>query len=66
LVEEVAMSKKVRDSGIHLRVAGTLRAALEEAASADDRSLSDIVRAALIDFATRRITERAGADIGTG
>ena len=55
---------KRRDDQITLRVPGTLRAELEAAASAGDRSLSDIVRAALIDYATKRIVERAGTDVG--
>jgi hypothetical protein len=55
------MSKKIRDDQIHLRVAGTLRAELEAAASADDVGLSGLVRRVLIEFATKRITERAGA-----
>ena len=49
---------KKRDDQITLRVAGTLRAELEAAASAADLSLSDVVRAALIDYATKRIVER--------
>jgi uncharacterized protein (DUF1778 family) len=48
---------KRRDDQITFRVAGTLRSQLEAAASADDRSLSDIIRAALIDYATKRIVE---------
>ena len=49
---------KRRDDQITLRVPATLRFELEAAASAGDRSLSDIVRAALIDYATKRIVER--------
>jgi uncharacterized protein (DUF1778 family) len=55
---------KKRDDQITLRVAGTLRAELEAAASAADRSLSDVVRAALIEYATARVIDRAGADGG--
>ena len=51
---------KKRDDQITLRVAGTLRTELEAAASADELSLSGVVRRVLIDFATKRITERAG------
>jgi uncharacterized protein (DUF1778 family) len=49
---------KRRDDQITLRVPVTLRSELEAAASAADRSLSDVVRAVLIDYATRRILER--------
>jgi uncharacterized protein (DUF1778 family) len=49
---------KRRDNQITLRVPVTLRSELEAAASAADRSLSDVVRAVLIDYATRRILER--------
>ena len=49
---------KRRDDQLTVRVAGTLRAELEDAASTADRSLSDIVRAALIDYATKRVVER--------
>jgi hypothetical protein len=49
---------KKRDDQITLRVAGTLRAELEAAARTDDLGLSGLVRKVLIDFATRRITER--------
>ena len=55
---------KKRDDQITTRVAGPLRAELEAAANAADLSLSDVVRAALIDYATKRITERASADVG--
>jgi uncharacterized protein (DUF1778 family) len=49
---------KRRDDQITLRVPATLRCELEAAASAADRSLSDVVRAALIDYATKRVVER--------
>lgn len=55
---------KKRDDQITLRVAGTLRAELEAAASADEMGLSGLVRKVLIDFAAKRITERTGADVG--
>jgi hypothetical protein len=55
---------KRRDDQITLRVAGTLRAELEAAASADDIGLSGLVRKVLIDYAAQRIAERAGADVG--
>jgi hypothetical protein len=55
---------KKRDDQITFRVAGTLRAELEAAASADDLALSGLVRRVLIDFATQRITARAGAEMG--
>jgi hypothetical protein len=53
-----------REDQITLRVAGTLRAELEAAASADELGLSGLCRKVLIEFATKRITERAGAEAG--
>ena len=55
---------KKRDDQITTRIAGPLRAELVAAANAADLSLSDIVRAALIDYATKRVIERAGAEAG--
>jgi len=55
---------KMRDDQITLRIAATLRAELEAEARADDSSLSGIVRRALIEFATNRITARAGTNAG--
>jgi hypothetical protein len=55
---------KKRDDQITLRVAGTLRAELEAAASADDLGLSGLVRKVLIDYAAKRVIERVGADVG--
>jgi hypothetical protein len=56
------MGKK-RDDQLCIRVPRQLRIALEDAALADgDRGLSGIVRKALVDFATKYITERAGAN----
>jgi uncharacterized protein (DUF1778 family) len=49
---------KRRDDQITLRIPATLRSELETAADDDDRSLSDIVRAVLIDYATKRVVER--------
>jgi hypothetical protein len=59
------MGKK-RDQQICIRVPRELRAALSDVAIADgDRGLSGIIRKALVDFATKHITERAsGADAG--
>jgi predicted HicB family RNase H-like nuclease len=52
---------KKRDDQITLRVAAALRAELEAAARTDDLGLSGLVRKVLIDFAAKRIAERAGA-----
>jgi uncharacterized protein (DUF1778 family) len=60
---DVSIMKR-RDDQITLRVPAPLRSELEAAASADDRSLSDIVRMALIDYATKRVLERGGAEVG--
>jgi hypothetical protein len=51
--------KTVRDEKIDLRIAGPLKQVLEDAARADDRTLSDIARRALVEFGTRHILERA-------
>jgi hypothetical protein len=48
---------KKRDDQITLRLAGTLRAELEAVASADELSLSGLVRKVLINFATARVVE---------
>jgi hypothetical protein len=62
-VREVAMSKNIRDDQIVVRISRPLRAALEDAAMVDgDRGLSGMVRKALVDFATKHVTERA--DVG--
>jgi hypothetical protein len=56
---------KKRDDQITLRLAGTLRAALEDEARADgDRGLSATIRKILVDHSAKRITERASADAG--
>jgi hypothetical protein len=56
------MSRNIRDDQIVVRISRPLRAALENVAMADgDRGLSGIVRKALVDFATKHVTERAGA-----
>jgi hypothetical protein len=56
------MAKKRRDDQICLRVPGSLRAALEDAAGADELGLSGLCRKILIEFATKYITERASAN----
>jgi hypothetical protein len=56
------MAKKRRDDQICLRVPGSLRAALEDAAGADELGLSGLCRKILIEFATKHITERASAN----
>jgi hypothetical protein len=55
-----------RDDQITLRVATALRAELEAAASADDLGLSGLVRKVLIDFAAKRVIERAAPEASTG
>jgi hypothetical protein len=50
---------KKRNDQITLRLAGTLRAELETVASADELSLSAVVRKVLIDYATTRVVERS-------
>jgi hypothetical protein len=57
---------KRRDDQITLRVSGPLRAALEDAASADDLGLSGLVRRVLIEFATRRVIARSDAGAAHG
>jgi predicted HicB family RNase H-like nuclease len=49
---------KRRDDQITLRVAGTLRAALEDEAAAESRGLSNLIRKILCDHAAIRIAER--------
>jgi hypothetical protein len=57
------MSTKIRrDAQIVVRVSTPLRSELESAAMADvDGDLSSTIRRVLIEFAARRITERAAA-----
>lgn len=52
------MSKK-RDQQLNIRVSGPLRQVLEQAAAADERRMSDLVRRLLIDFAAKHLAERA-------
>ena len=53
------MSRKQKcDDQITLRVAGTLREALETEAMAQSRSLSALARKVLVDFAMARIVSR--------
>lgn len=49
---------KRRDDQITLRVAGQLRAALEDESAATSRSLSNLIRKILCDHAASRIAER--------
>jgi len=51
---------KRSDDQVTLRLAGTLRAALEDEAAARGRGLSNLIRAILIEHVAQRITERAG------
>jgi uncharacterized protein (DUF1778 family) len=60
------MPKKVRDEQLNIRVSGPLRSALEEAAAADERSLSDHVRQILIASATARVISRTTATTNEG
>jgi hypothetical protein len=58
-----AMSKKLRNAQIVIRVSWTLRAALEDEAKADgDRSLSGMVRKILVGHAAQRINDQAAAN----
>jgi predicted HicB family RNase H-like nuclease len=50
---------KKRDDQITLRVAGQLRAALEDEAAAQSRGLSNLIRKILIDHTSQRVTDRA-------
>jgi predicted HicB family RNase H-like nuclease len=54
-------SKSKRDDQITLRVAGTLRAALEDEAATESRGLSSLVRKVLLDHAARRAVLRETA-----
>jgi predicted HicB family RNase H-like nuclease len=49
---------KRRDDQITLRVAGQLRAALEDEAAAESRGLSNLIRKILIGHVAQRIAER--------
>jgi hypothetical protein len=49
---------KRRDDQITLRLAGTLRAALEDESAAHGRSLSNLIRKILIDHTAQRVVER--------
>jgi hypothetical protein len=53
---------KRRDDQITLRVAGTLRTALEAEAAAESRSLSNQIRKILVQHTAQRITERAASE----
>jgi hypothetical protein len=46
------------DNQVCLKLAGPLRAALEDEAAARGRSLSNLIRKVLIDFAAQRFVER--------
>ena len=48
---------KRRDDQITLRVAGQLRAALEDEAAAESRGLSNLIRKILIQHTAQRVTE---------
>jgi hypothetical protein len=50
---------KRNDNQITLKLAGTLRAELEEAAAAENLGLSGLIRAVLIEYAMKRVTTRA-------
>jgi hypothetical protein len=55
---------KRNNDQITLRVAGPLRAALEDQAASEARGLSNLIRKVLIEHVAKHITERAGADVG--
>jgi hypothetical protein len=55
---------KRNDAQVCLKLAGPLRTALEAEAKARGRSLSNLIRLVLIDYATQRVTARAGAEPG--
>jgi hypothetical protein len=57
---------KKNDAQVCLKLSGPLRAALEDEAAAESRGLSSLVRKVLIDFAAKRITERAGGAPNAG
>jgi uncharacterized protein (DUF1778 family) len=67
-VQFITMRKKQnRDDQITLRLAGTLRAALEDEAAAESRGLSSLVRKVLVDHAAQRILSReTAADANAG
>jgi hypothetical protein len=50
-----------KEMRIVVRVAAPLRSELKRAAQEDGRTLAEIVRQALIDFAARRFVEREAA-----
>ena len=49
---------KRRDDQITLRVAGTLRAALEDEAAGDSRGLSGLIRKILLNHVAQRVIDR--------
>lgn len=53
---------KRRDDQVTIRLAGTLRAALEDEAAQRGRGLSHLIRSILLAHAAQRVVERA-ADI---
>jgi hypothetical protein len=55
------MAKRIRDQQIVVRIAAPLRTELEAAADDEARTLGDLVRRVLIDFAERRLAEREAA-----
>jgi hypothetical protein len=54
---------KRNDAQVCLKLAGPLRAALEDEAASEARGLSSLIRKVLIEHAVNRVTERA-ADVG--
>jgi hypothetical protein len=51
------------DAQVCLKLAVPLRASLEAEAEARGRSLSNLIRTILLEHSTKRITERASADM---
>jgi hypothetical protein len=55
------MSTHHRDGQICIRVSRALRSELEAAAQDDGRGIADEIRRVLVDYAAKRITDRASA-----
>jgi hypothetical protein len=55
---------KRNDAQLSMKLAGPLRETLEAEATARGRSLSNLIRTILIEHSAKRITERAGAEVG--
>jgi hypothetical protein len=60
---EGSMSKNLRNQRVIVRVAGELRAVLEDEAVTDGRNLSNLVRKILIDHAVARVAEHSNEQV---